>query len=257
MSTSEFSSLAGNDYPEFGRYIVKDNLVMSLPNHKITCSQLNENSFSYKRETAGEETIKKIIHPKTADFQIGLMPILPVHTPSYKTDFFFMRFREQIYMSQNSSMEIIVLFPIEIGMFLVEEDHSGLIDYFSCDPMGTHFALYGNPEEGKLCKYAQIQIDSSSTQQLFTHAQMKIKIANESDEGVFVGKLVFPVTDHDLHFHKTSVIIDGLTATIKNRIGVRVIDMIQDPIRGTEGWKKAIRDNQKTDYKFSMERGFD
>lgn len=257
MSTSEFSSLAGNDYSEFGRYIIKKELVMNLPNHKITCSELNENSFVYKREAFGQEAAKKIVRPKTADFQVGLMPILPIHTPSYKTDFFFIRLQEQIYMSQNSAMEIIVPFPIEIGVFLVEEDHSGLIDSFSCDPIGTHFALYGSPEEGKLCKYAQIKIESPNMQQLFTHAQMKIRIANESDDGVFVGRFVFPVTDHDLHFHKTSVMMDGLNATIKNRIGVRVIDMVQNPITGVEGWKRALRDTQKTDYKFSMERGFD
>ncbi len=257
MSTSEFSSLAGNDYPEFGRYMIKEELVMNLPSQKITCRQLNDNSFSYKRESFGKEIVRKIIHPKTADFQIGLMPILPIHTPTYKTDFFFIRFNEQIYISQNSSMEVIASFPIETGIFLVEEEHSGLIDGFSCDPVGTHFALYGNPEEGKLCKYARIELESPTIQQLFMHAQMKIKIMNESDEGVFVGKLVFPVTDHDLHFHKTNVMMDGLDAIIKNRIGVRVIDMVQNPITGIEGWKKAIRDTQKTDYKFSMERGFD
>lgn len=88
MSTSNFSSLAGNEYTDFGKYMLKKELQITLPNNDILCSQLNENNFSYKRTSQDSDPVKKIIQPRTKDFELGLMPLLPIHTPTYKTDFF-------------------------------------------------------------------------------------------------------------------------------------------------------------------------
>jgi len=257
MSTSNFQSSTANEHTDFGKYILRDKLSLNLPNNEIICTRLNDTSFSYKRDSQETDPVKKVIHSQTADFEIGLMPLLPIHVPSYKTDFFFMRFTEQMYISQHSVAEMLISFPIDIGVFLVENDKAGLLDSFSCDMTNSRFALYGPPDNGKLCKYVQIPIEDQSVQQPFVHTQIKLRIANELDEGVMVGKIVFPVTDHKLYYKHSSAVMDGLTATIKSRIGVTVVDTVQNPISGIEGWMQALRDVQVTDYKFSMEKGFD
>lgn len=257
MSSNEFSSQTSKGHTDFGKYVIKDQLIIKLPNNNIVCSHLNDNDFSYKRENTQDETVKKIIHPRTSDFQIGLVPVLPVHIPSYKTHHFFMRFAEQIYIARKSTMEVIVPFPIEIGVFLIDGKQAGLVDCFTCDQTTSRFALYGVPENGRLCKYAKIPIETQEIHQPFTHAQLRIKITNDLDEDVSVGKMVFSATDHDLHFHRNDVMMDGLDATIKDRIGVRIIETAANPIKHTEGWKTAIRDMQKTDHGFSMEKDFD
>ena len=89
----------------------------------------------------------------------------------------------------------------------------------------------------------------------YVHAQLKIEITNELEGAVSIGKMVFPVTDHDLYFDGGKIMVDGLKATIKDRIGLDVIETKQIP--RVSGTKHARRHVKKTDYKFSMELGFD
>gem|GEM_PF-274352 len=258
ISTNNELRLNENNFSNFGRYLPKDKLVLTLPNNTITLSRLGDGGFSYTRQSAENELVKKIIRTKSENFDIELAPVLPIHVPSYKTDFFFLRFTEPLYISQNTTTEILASFPIEIGLFLIEENKPGGIDYFSCDPSNSRFALYGPTEDGKLCKYAKTSLDEKQiVNQSFIHAQLKIQVINELEEVASIGKMVFPVTDHDLYFHGTDVMMNGFEATIKNRVGLHVVEIIQKPITNLEGWKLASRDIKKTDYKFSMEKGFD
>jgi hypothetical protein len=258
ISTNSELSLNENNFSNFGRYLLKDKLVITLPNNTITLLRLGDGRFSYTRQTAQHELVKKIIRTKSENFDIELSPVLPIYVPSYKTDFFFLRFLEPLYISPNTTTEILTSFPIEIGIFLIEENQSGGIDYFSCDPFNSRFALYGPTEDGKLCKYAKTSLDEKQiANQPFIHAQLKIQLINELEEGTSISKIVFPVTDHDLYFHGTDIMMDSLEATIKNRVGLHVVEMIQKPITNLEEWRVAPRDIKKTDYKFSMEKGFD
>lgn len=251
-------SLNENDFSNFGRYLSKDKLVLNLPNNTITLSRLDKNKFSYTRQGSQNDYVKKIIQTESENFNIELAPILPIHTPSYKTDFFFLRFIEPLYISQHTTSELLVSFPIEIGIFVIEQNQPGGIDFFSCDPTNARFGLYGSPENGRLCKYTTISLEEKQpANHPFIHAQLKIHLENHLEEGTTVKKLVFPVTDHDLYFHGSNVMMDGLSATIKNRVGVQVIDMVQKPLTQLEEWQLASRDTKKTDYKFSMEHGFD
>lgn len=249
-------SEAQNQYANFGKYDVNGILVLSVPNNIMTISAIGENKFSYVRKNAQNETIKKIINTDSDLFQIELAPLLPLHTPSYKTDFFFLRFMEQLLIAEDSSANLSIPFPIEIGLYLVGKTENGLVDSFSCDPANSRFALYGTPEEGKLCKYAQISYEGKGDPQPYIHAEFEIKIVNELEEAVSVGKIVFPASDHDLYFDGNKATMDGLLAKIKNRVGLHVIETIQNPVK-PDGWMLASRGKEKTDYKYSMERGFD
>lgn len=252
-----FSKSDGKTISRFGRYQLEEELVLDLPGNTITIHDLGNGRILYKRNS-GNETVKKLVQAKLETRQIELAPVLPVHIPAYKTDFFFMRFEEPLYMEEGSSIETTLAFPIEVGLFFVHQDKTSRFDFFSCDPTNSRFGLYGTPEDGKLCKYATISLTGTHVlPQPFTHAQFKLKIANELEESVRVGKIVFPVTDHDLYYLENQVVMDGLDATIKNRVGLHVIETVQNPTVKQTEWNLAPRDTEKTDYKFSMERGFD
>lgn len=252
-----FSKSDGKSLSSFGKYQLKDEIVLDLPNNTITIRDLGNGRLLYTRNS-GNETIKKLIQAKAKTQQIELAPALPIHMPSYKTDFFFIRFEEPLYIEEDSSIETTLAFPIEIGLFLVYQNKTSGFDFFSCDPSNSRFGLYGTPEDGKLCKYATISLDDKRVlPQPFIHTQFKLNIANELEESIHVGKIVFPVTDHDLYYRENQVMMDGLQATIKNRVGLHVIETVQNPIIKQTGWSLASRDTEKTDYKFSMERGFD
>lgn len=249
-------SKSGSSFSGYGQYQIDDKTILNLPNHAITLQNMGDGRFSYTR-TSGETTIKKIIQSDSQTSQVEIAPVLPIHVPSYKTDFFFIRFDEALFIAQGSSMHIDVCMPIEIGVFVITENKMSGFDFFSCDPSESRFGLYGTPEEGRLCKYSLVSANGRDNPQPYMHAHFRMKITNELHELASVGKIVFPITDHDLHYHNNEVIMDGLRATIKNRVGLHVIETVQEAIATPHGWTLAVRDTQKTDYKFSMERGFE
>lgn len=256
-NTSEFSKTNEKTSSGFGKYDLRDGLILNLPNNIITLHNLGDGKFSYIRNSQNE-TIKKIIQVTPNTHKIELAPVLPIHVPSYKTDFFFLRFEDPLFIAENSTMETLVSFPIEIGLFLVGQNKPSGFDFFSCDPSNSRFGLYGTPEDGRLCKYATVSLDGKRiVMQPFINAQLKIEIVNELNESAYVGKVVFPVTDHDLYYGDGEVRIDSLRAIIKNRVGLHVTETVQNPITKPANWNLASRDAEKTDYKFSMERGFD
>lgn len=257
VSQANRVSEAQNPYTPFGKYDVNGISVLSVPNNIMTISAIGENKFSYVRKNTQDETIKKIINTDSDLFQIELAPLLPLYDPSYKTDFFFLRFMEQLLVAEDSSANLSIPFPIEIGLYLVGKTGNGLVDSFSCDPANSRFALYGTPEEGRLCKYAQVSYEGKCDPQPYVHAEFEIRIINELEEAASVGKIVFPASDHDLYFDGNKASLDGLVAKIKNRVGLHVIETIQNPISKPDRWALASRAKEKTDYKYSMERGFD
>lgn len=255
-SFTENDGMINIDYSRYGRYTVKDNLELNLPHNKISFARINDDKFSYHRTGHGNESVDKIITTKTKDLQIELSPTLPIHLPAYKTDFIFLRFTNQLFLSRNIFTEISIPFPIEIGVFVVNDTFVDNLDFFACEPLYSRFGLYGPTEEGKLCKYAKIRLNDNKIIP-FIHAKMKVKIHNELEKATSLGRMVLPVTDHDLYYDGINARIDNLKVYIKNRGGLELAEIIQDKISNTKGWTRAPRDMEKTDYKFSMELGFD
>ncbi|HSA97598.1 MAG TPA: DUF432 domain-containing protein [Candidatus Nitrosotenuis sp.] len=245
------------NFSSFGRHQLQREIILNLPNNAITIEDLGSGRFTYVRNSQNTK-IKKIIQVSQKTSHIELVPVLPIHVPSYKTDFFFLRFQDPAIITENSTFETQIAFPIEIGLFLVDQGKVSGFDFFSCESMGPYFGLYGTPENGRLCKYAISSLEENHLDlQQFLHAQFKIKITNELDKPTSVGKIVFPITDHDLYYNCNNVVMDGLYATIKNRVGLHVIETVQNPMKNNANWSLASRDTEKTDYKFSMDRGFD
>lgn len=240
----------------FGTHQLNNKTVLHIPNNTITMQDIGDGKFAYVRHSENEQ-IRKIIQVHRQTSHIEMAPVLPVHVPAYKTDFFFMRFEQPFFIEQNSSLRIEVDIPIEIGIFLASRNKTEGLDFFSCDHINSRFGLYGTPEEGRLCKYSVISATKDIVTPPFTCAKFRIKITNELHGPASVGKIVFPITDHDLHYRGNDVIMDGLHATIKNRVGLHIIETVQDPIAISKDWMVSPRDTEKTDYKFSMEMGFD
>lgn len=250
-------SSSNREFSSFGKHHLQKEVILNLPGIRITIEDLGNGEFSYVRNSHST-TIKKIIQVNQKISQIELVPVLPIHVPSYKTDFFFLRFQEPVIITKNSTFEAPIAFPIEIGVFLVEQDKVNGFDFFSCEPSESYFGLYGTPEDGKLCKYVSYALETQHHDlRQFFHTWFKIQITNELDEPVSVGKIVFPITDHDLYYNNNDVIMDGLHATVKNRMGLHIIETVQNSITKNDSWTLASRDIGKTDYKFSMERGFE
>ena len=250
-------------YSGFGTYTITDTLELSLPKTEITITHESDNKFSYRRKNSENEITNKLISASSNSLKIELAPILPLNLPAKKTnDLMFLRLKKQVFVSKKSKLDILVQFPIEIGVFVSDDSDSfDFFDCFTCEPMHSRFALYGTPEKGNLCMYSKVSLLTKHDSQDYVYAIMKATIDNPLDKGVQVGKFVFPVTYHDIYYKNESseAHIDDIEMKIDEQITGEVAKISHMSFKQKDQiWKLAPRSTVKTEkLEFLMDRGFD
>ena len=242
---------------DYGIHVVKDKLEFQIPNNSISLKRANDDKFFYKR-TGPFGTLEKLISIRTSDLEMEFVPTHPIYTPSYKTDYMFLRLSKPVFVSRNSKTEIFVSIPVEIGLFFTGNKIREYFDVFSCNDDYSRYALYGQPDQGILCKFANVVPEAKVPENLeFVHGRLKVIVNNELDTGVSIGKVVFPIRDHDVYYNKFDSAYDDLEIIIKDRLGVQVVEIVQQDNTGPKKWARSPRTMEKADVKFSMEMGFD
>lgn len=249
-----------NKFSNYGTYSVDDTLSLSYPGTKIKFERINDDTFSYYRKDIEDSVVEKIVNRPTGNLVLEICPVLPMNLPARKTnDLMFLRFEKQVYVSKNSKVDIFVPFPIEIGVFVTNDDgNSSLLDCFTCEPIHSRFGLYGSPDNGNLCMYAKVPIQKH--QESFVFAQTKISISNNTDHGVLVGKVVFPVSEHVMYYveNSTEAHIDDLFMEIVNEFDKDVARVSRIEYRPKSNWKVAPTiEKTSVNGKFLMNRGLD
>ena len=250
-------------YSGFGTYAITDTLELSLPKTEVTITHESDNKFSYRRKNSKNEITNKLISTNSNSLKIELAPILPLNLPAKKTnDLMFLRLQKQVFVSKKSKLDILVQFPIEIGVFVVDDSGSfDFFDCFTCEPMHSRFALYGTPEKGNLCMYSKVALLSKHEPQDYVFAIMKATIDNPLEKGVQIGKFVFPVTYHDIYYKDDSseAHIDDIEMKIDEQITDEVAKISHVSFKQKDqNWKLAPRSTEKTEkLDFLMDRGFD
>lgn len=245
---------------KYGSFDVEDSLELSYPETDINFKRENDDSFQYYRKNIEGNITEKIIARPAGKLQVEICPILPMNLPAKKTnDLMFLRFEKQIYVSKNSKVDIFVPFPIEIGIFVINDDgKSSLLDCFTCEPIHSRFGLYGTPENGHLCMYAKVPI--SKHRESFVFALTKISIANNTDSGQLVGRVVFPVTEHNMYYveNSTEAHIDDLSMVLEKDLGKTIARVSKVNYEPKSNWKLAPSMATKYGFKeFLMDRGVD
>lgn len=241
---------------KFGKQIIKNDTALTISKNKILFSRVDKDKFSYTRNDPENKITKNLIQYR-GNLEIEIAPVLPIHLPAYKTDFVFIRFTDPIFISGKSTTELTVPFPIEIGIFLISDGQTDMLDCFSSEPGNSRFGLYGTPEEGKLCKYVKTPLFfDKNIPSPSAYTNLRITVENELEESAHVGKIIVPASDHDLYYNNENAMMDELKIEIKNRGGLKIIEVVQKPIVKPDNWSLSPRNIKKTDYKFSMEWGF-
>jgi hypothetical protein len=220
-----------SDNPEtvlsnYGIYDLKDELELLLPNTSIKFHRISDNAFSYFRKNSEGNIIEKIIPVKSNDLKIELAPIRPLNHPARRTNHIFLKFDKAIHLSANSAASIFVHCPIEVGIFLIHDSIHDSLDWITCDPLNSRFALYGSPDTGTLCKYAKVSsaIDYNDSNS-YLEGVMQIILENTLSSSQSISKVVFPITDNTLYYQNTKTIIDGIKITMKKRAAVNIADV--------------------------------
>ena len=249
-----------SDLSKYGEFDVDGSLDLFYPETMLKFNREDDGTFSYYRKNMEGNTTEKIITSPTGKLRVEICPILPINLPAKKTnDLMFLRFEKQIYVSKNSKVEIFVPFPIEIGVFVVNGDEkSALLDCFTCEPIHSRFGLYGTPDHGHLCMYTKVPIRKH--RESFIFALTKITIINNTNSGQLVGRIVFPVTEHNMYYveNSTEAHIDDLSMTIESDLGKIVARVSKVNYTPKSNWKIAPSVATKEAFKeFLMDRGID
>jgi len=220
-----------NTFSNYGVYDLVDDLELSLPNTLIKFQRISDNAFSYFRENSEGKIIEKIIPVKSNDIKIELAPIRPLNHPARRTNYVYLKFDKEIHLGENSAARIFVHCPIEIGIFLIHNDNYGPLDWVTCNPLNSRFGLYGLPDTGTLCKYAQVSLATDYDDSIsYVQGVMQIVVENTLSIAQTISKVVFSITDNSLYYKDSKTIIDGIKITMKKRAAVNLADVKTIPV---------------------------
>ncbi len=91
--------------------------------------------------------------------------------------------------------------------------------------------MYGTPDTGTLCKYAEVSLASDYDDSIsYVEGVMQIVIENTLSFGQTISKVIFPITDNTLYYEDSKTIIDGIKITMKKRAAVNIIDVKTTPV---------------------------
>lgn len=247
--------MSENTFSNYGLYEIDENLELFLPNTSIKFERVGENAFSYFREDSEGKITEKMIPTKSNKIQIEIAPIRPLNHPARRTGHIFLKFDKEIYLSQNSAASIFVHCPIEIGIFLVNNSKKESLDWVTCNPLNSRFGLYGTPDTGILCKYAEVSFATDYSDSIpYVEGVMKIVIENTLETGKTVSKAIFAMTDNSLYYENSKTIIDGIKITLKKRAVVSIADVKTDAL--STDWAKSPT-LETTTISSSMEMGLE
>ena len=225
-------------FSNFGVYDVEDSLDLVFPTTSVKIERIGENAFSYMREDADHNIVEKMIPAKSNQLQIEVAPIRPLNHPARRTNYVFLKFDKEIYLSHNSAASIFVHCPIEIGVFLIHESDRESLDWITCNAPNSRFGLYGPPDTGTLCKYAEVSLATDYQDSIpYVEGVMKIVIENTLTTGQTVSKVIFPITDNSLYYENSKTIIDGIKVTLRKRAVVSIADVKTDSLN--TDWTKS------------------
>ena len=158
-----------------------------------------------------------------------MAPIRPLNYPARRTGYVFLKFDKEIYLSQNSAASIFVHCPIEIGIFIIHDSQRESLDWITCNPVNSRFGLYGPPDSGTLCKYAEVTLATNLSDSIpYVEGVMKIIIENNLSAGQTVSKVIFPITDNSLYYENSKSVMDGIKVILKKRAVVNIADVQTD-----------------------------
>ncbi len=217
----------------FGHYRLNshtESSEISIAGNKIFFD-VSKSSIIYKRSSGAEPKAQTSIVSDKDPVVIGVFPIPPIFTPQPVAKDLYLKFDFPVIVDQRSEVVIYAKMPIEIGIFRQSEDEELIIDSFS--PTPQRYALYGSPESGVVCRYADSHPASSREEvalEKYQDALVRIRIRNDIDNVVKVSKVIIPMDGiildhaHDESWLPGSVEMALDSAFGKDIVNVRLID---------------------------------
>lgn len=225
--------------PDYGIYEIKENVEFLFPAIKAQIKKEQEKSFTYSRVDSEGNHIEKIIPSDQDKITLEIAPIRPLNYPARRTNFVYLDFDKEVFLSEGASTSFLVRCPVEVGIFLVHDSHKDSMDSFTCDPSISRFGLYGSPDTGILCKYFKVPIVKSELDsELYHSCVVRLSFENQLERGYSIKKVVFPITDHSIYYDKQKSQLDSLQVKLRKRGVVEFAEAFEVPLTNMT-WAKS------------------
>ena len=216
--------------PIYGIYEIKENTEFLFPSIIARITKEQEKSFSYSRVDSEGNKIEKIIPANEDKITLEVAPIRPLNYPARRTNFVYLDFDKEVFLSEGASTSFLVRCPIEIGIFLVHDSHKDSMDSFTCDPSRSRFGLYGSPDTGILCKFFKVPIVKTEFDSEPYHScVVRLNFENQLERGYPIKKVVFPITDHSIYYEEKKAQLDSLQVKLRKRGVVEFAEATEIP----------------------------
>ena len=231
-------------YSKYGFYEIDEKLELFFPSVEVRISKDDEGNFSYLRKDSEGNMTEKIIPSISKKIKIEVAPIRPLNYPARRTNFVYLKFDKEVFLSEGTSTSFLVRCPVEVGIFLVHNSRKDSMDWFTCDPSSSRFGLYGSPDTGKLCKYYKVPIVKNEfDSELHLSCVMKVSFENLLERGYSITKAIFPITDHLLYYKGEKSQLDSLKVTLRKRMAVEYVETAEIRLTQTDwiqspSWEK-------------------
>ncbi|AKB19957.1 MULTISPECIES: DUF432 domain-containing protein [unclassified Methanosarcina] len=151
------------------------------------------------RRTLGKDEVEKFILGDRK--RIIINPVEPLNTPKEITPNLLIEFEKTLLLAGGEKKQIFLTFPVEIGVFISENENRSLqvLDVFSL--VRQKFTLYGEVSNGVVCKYWKSRLYSISP--LLNPLQegvMELTLRNTSSDWASISKAVFSAYGMKLYY---------------------------------------------------------
>jgi len=227
-------------YSNYGIYEIEKEIEMFFPSIEIRIKRIDKGNFLYlRKDSEGNITEKIVPTPDNKKMIIEIAPIRPLNYPAHRTNFVYLKFNHEVFLSKNATTSFLVRCPIEIGIFLVHDSDKDSMDWFTCDPSKSRFGLFGAPDTGKLCKFYKVPIvETELDSEPYLNCVMRLNFENLLDRGYSITRSIFPITDHFLYYKENKAQIDSLNVTLRKRMIIEYVETAELRLKNID-WEKS------------------
>ena len=178
---------------------------LDIEGTSITTQQMN--SIVNYRRNSGDECVEKNILMSDGGFLIE--PIEPTTLPKNISNILNIRFKKELVIGPKESRMIFLTFPVDIGVFLVQNNKREVIDIFSFE--NQKYTLYGSMVNGVISRYWKSEIYTEMPTIDNTHKGiMKLSIINPLTTFVAVNKVLLNSLKMILYYDESMVFINAV-----------------------------------------------
>jgi hypothetical protein len=217
-----------------------------------------EPALSYKRYVKNEIAAESMIVSNEDPVIIGVFPVPPLFTPAAVAKNMYLKFRTPLVVDQKSQAVVYAKMPIEIGVYRQSKDEEILIDAFSL--RSPQYALYGSPESGVVCRYAETEISTNNDDikpAKYEEALVRVRIKNDIDHVVRVSKVIVPMDGVVLdHAHDDCWLPGSVEMDLNTSFGKDIVHVHLMSTKVKRSDKTSIRARKEETLLFLMDTGY-